>query len=71
MQLYVCILLATLVTAWDLVRPGVLVKKIGDMFIINQSVRIVLCLDNVTHIRDMINKGLEKSGKCTRRTQYR
>ncbi len=63
MQLYVCILLATLVTAWDPVCPGVLVKKIGDMFIINQSVRIVLCLDNVTHIRDsliMINKGLEK-----------
>ena len=63
MQLYVCILLATLITAWDPVRPGVLVKKIGDMFIINQSVRIILCLDNVTYIRDslnMINNGLEK-----------
>lgn len=67
MQLYVFILLATLITAWDPVRPGVLVKKIGDMFIINQSVRIVLCLDNVTHIRDsliMIDKGLENVGNA-------
>ena len=62
MKLLACLLVATLIAAWDPVRPGVLVKKIGDMIIINQSVRIILHFDNVTYGRDIlkvINHGLK------------
>lgn len=62
MKLLTCILLASVIAAWDPVRPGTLIKKVGDMFIINQSVRIILHFNNVTHIRDnimIINQGLK------------
>ena len=62
MKMLACLLIATLVAAWNPVRPGVLVKKVGDMIIINQSVRIVLHFDNVTYVRDnleIVNQGLK------------
>ncbi len=40
--------LAALVSAWDPVRPGALVRRVGDMIVVNQSVRILLKLENVT-----------------------
>ena len=61
MQLYICTLLATLIAAWEPVRPGALIREVGHMYIINQSVRVVIHLDNVTLIKDnlnMINQGL-------------
>ena len=63
MKLLACLLLATLIAAWDPVRPGVLVRKIRNMIIVNQSVRIVLHFDNVTYVRHnlkVINHGLER-----------
>ena len=62
MRLLACLLIATIIAAWDPVRPGVLVKKIGDLIIINQSVRITLEFSNVTYVRDnlkVINQGLK------------
>ena len=47
MRLLACLLIATKIAALDPVRPGVLVKKIGDLIIINQSVRIALEFSNV------------------------
>jgi len=47
--------LAALVAAWDPVRPGALVRKVGDMIIVNQSVRILLKLENVTYVTDNLN----------------
>ena len=63
MKLLACLLLATLIAAWDLVRLGVLLRKIGNMIIVYQSVRIVLHFDNVTYVRDnlkVISHGLER-----------
>ena len=54
-----CMLLAAIVVAWDPVRPGALVKKVGDLSVVNQSVRILLKLENVTYIRDSI-QSIEK-----------
>lgn len=54
MKVVTCMLLAAIVVAWDPVRPGALVKKVGDLIIVNQSVRILLKLENVTYIRDSI-----------------
>ena len=62
MRLLACLLIATIIAAWDPVRPGVLVKKIGDLIIIKQSVRITLEFSNVTYVRDnlkVINHGLK------------
>ncbi len=50
-----CMFLAAIVAAWDPVRPGALVRKVGDMIIVNQSVRILLKLENVTYVRDNLN----------------
>ena len=47
-------LLATLVVTWDPVRPGALVGRAGDMIIVNQSVRILLNLENMTKIRNTL-----------------
>ena len=61
MRLLACLLIATIITAWDPVRPGALIKKIGALIIINQSVRIALEFSNVTYVRDylkVINHGL-------------
>ncbi len=35
---------ASLATAWNPVRPGALVRKVGDMITANQSVRVLLKL---------------------------
>ncbi len=47
--------LAALVSAWDPVRPRALVRKIGDMIVVNQSVRILLKLENITYVRDSLH----------------
>ena len=58
-----CLLLISVVVAWDPVRPGALVKQVGDMIIVNESVRVVLNFKNVTKVRGVlsdIEKGLTK-----------
>lgn len=50
------VLLATLTSAWDPVRPGALVKKLGDVVIINQSVRVVLEFSNITTVRENVKQ---------------
>ncbi len=47
--------LAALVSAWDPVRPEALVRKVGDIIFVNQSVRILLKLENVTYVRDSLH----------------
>ncbi len=46
---------AVLVSAWDPVQPRALVRKVGDMIVVNQSVRILLKLENVTYVRDSVH----------------
>ncbi len=56
-------LLVSVVVAWDPVRPGALVKQVGDLIIVNESVRVVLSFRNVTKITDIlvrIEEGLVK-----------
>ncbi len=55
MKVVACMFLAVLVSAWDPVRPGALVRKVGDMIVVNQSVRILLKLENVTYVRDSLH----------------
>ncbi len=45
-----------LATAWDPVRPGALVKKSGDMIIVNHSVRVLLKFDSIGTIRENVNQ---------------
>ena len=65
MKMVTCILLlllATIVSSWDPVRPGALVRKTGKVFIVNESVRVILKLDNVTHMDESlgnVRKGLD------------
>ncbi len=43
-------------------RPGALVKKLGDMIIANQSVRVLLKFDNISMVGEKvrhINHGLQ------------
>ncbi len=47
--------LAALVSAWDPVRPRPLVRKVGDMIVVNQSVRILLKLENIKYVRDSLH----------------
>ncbi len=51
-----CMFLAIVASAaaWDPVRPGDLVKKFGDMIIVNQSVRILLKFDNISIARENV-----------------
>ncbi len=46
--------LITLAADWDSVRPGALVKKLGDMIIVNQSVRVLLKFDNISIVRENV-----------------
>ncbi len=46
--------LAAIAAAWRPVKPEALVRKVGDIIIVNQSVRILLKLENVTYVRDNI-----------------
>ncbi len=55
MMVVACMFLAAIAAAWDPVRPGALVRKVGDMIIVNQSVRILLKLENVTYVRDNLD----------------
>ena len=51
-----------LAVAWDPVRPGALVKQIGDMIIVDQSVRVLLKFENIDAVREnvkQINKGIQ------------
>ncbi len=36
-----CMLLVSVVVAWDPVQPRALVKQVGDLIIVNESVRVV------------------------------
>ncbi len=59
-----CMILAvaSLATAWNPVRPRALVKKVGDMIIVNQSVRVLLKFDNINTVREnvrQINEGIQ------------
>ncbi len=60
-----CMFLAivALTTAWDPVRPGVVVKRLGDLIIVNQSVKVVLLkFDNISTVRKNvghINQGIQ------------
>ncbi len=46
--------IVALATAWDPVRPGALVRKIGDMIIVYHSVRVLLKFDNITVVRENV-----------------
>ena len=51
-----------LAVAWDPVRPGALVKQVGDMIIVDQSVRVILKFDNINAVREnvkQINQGIQ------------
>ncbi len=37
------------------IGPGALVRKVGDMIVVNQSVRILLKHENVTYVRDSLH----------------
>ncbi len=59
-----CMFLAivALATAWDPVRPGALVKRLGDLIIVNQSVKVLLKFDNISTVRENvghINQGIQ------------
>ncbi len=59
-----CMFLAVvaLTTAWDPVRPGDLVKRLGDLIIVNQSVKVLLKFDNISTVRENvghINQGIQ------------
>ncbi len=53
-----CMFLAivALAAAWDPVRPGTLVRKVGDMIIVNQSVRVLLKFDNISIVRENVGQ---------------
>ncbi len=49
-------------TAGNPVRPGALVKKVGDMILVNKSVRVLLIFDNINAVREnvkQINEGIQ------------
>ncbi|RUM31239.1 MAG: hypothetical protein DSY42_03130, partial [Aquifex sp.] len=50
-----CMLLASVVVAWDPARPGALVEQVGDLIIINESVRVILNFKNVTRISESMS----------------
>ncbi len=59
-----CMFLAmiALTTAWDPVRPGALVKRLGGLIIVNQSVKVLLKFDNISTVRKNvghINQGIQ------------
>ncbi len=59
-----CIFLAmvALTTAWDPVRPKALVKRLGDLIIVNQSAKVLLKFDNISTVRENvghINQGIQ------------
>ncbi len=53
---------ASLAIAWNPVRSGALVKKLGDTIIVNQSVRVLLKFDNISIVPENfrhINHGIQ------------
>lgn len=64
MKQVACMILAvvSLAVAWDPVRPGALVKQVGQMIIVDQSVRVLLKFDNINAVREnvkQINQGIQ------------
>ena len=63
MKLVACLVIIVAITsAWDPVRPGALIRRVGDLIIVNQNVRIKLTLENVSYIKENIanvQQGLE------------
>ncbi len=64
-----CMFLAivALATAWDPVRPGALVKRLGDLIIVNQSVKVLLKFDNIStvgHINQVIQMVKDQLENC-------
>ncbi len=57
MWLIKCLLLVTasLVFAWDPVRPGALVRKVGKLMIVDESIRVILNVANVSSIKDTLD----------------
>ncbi len=54
--------IVALALVWDPVRPRALVKRIGDLVIVNQSVRMLLKLDNISIVPENvghINQGIQ------------
>ena len=55
-------LLGSLVVAWNPVRSGALVKQVGGLIIVDESVTVILNFENVTQIRETLlhyQEGLE------------
>ena len=46
---------ASLALAWNPVRPGALVRKVGQLMIVDESIRVILNFSNVTHITYALN----------------
>ena len=58
----VVVAIGSFAVAWDPVRPGALVKPLGEMIIIDHSVRVLLKFDNMNSLRDnvmQINQGIQ------------
>ncbi len=50
-------------TAWDPVQPGALIKRLGDLIIVNQSVKVLLKFDNISTVRKNV-------GHMTHQSRY-
>ncbi len=59
-----CLLLAvaSIAVAWDPVRLGALVRDIGRLLIVDESVRLILNFANVSHVEESIDD-IEKGMK--------
>ncbi len=42
--------IVALTTAWNPVRPGALVKRLRDLILVNQSVKVLLKFDNISTV---------------------
>ena len=62
MKFVACLIFTVaLTTAWDPVRPGALIRRIGELIVVNENVRIKLTLSNVSHVKEdveSIKRGL-------------
>ncbi len=59
-----CMFLAiiALTTAWDPVKSEALLKRLGDLIIVNQSVKVLLKFDNISTVQENvghINQGIQ------------
>ncbi len=54
--------MVAMTTAWDPMWPRALVKRLGDLIIVNQSVKVLLKFDNISTVRENvghINQGIQ------------